>query len=266
MIELGPGIIGGISGALGVSICFYLFKKVPGLRVQVPEGAKERLPELRKTYGKWMALAAVLYILVAAAIGLLLFMLFVLLNGALHSGRDTGEYYFRLADFVWALPSLFLAIIIAAVPCEFLMRWFLGGRFAEFELFSKLNQGFDSTKLAIVMSALIVIVVAIAIPLGFDYYTRINDSGMDINSLFSFGTHHRDYSEIRELREVLSFKAPAGNIVRDPYHELEFNDGKTWSFRDNVFQEEGYTEKDVFQYLSEKSGIPITAQNPFPLD
>ena len=265
MIDLGPGIVGGISGALGVSFCFYLFKKIPAFRVQVPEGAKERLPELRKTYGKWMALAAVLYVLVAIVIGLLLFMLFVMLNGALHAGRDTGDYYFRLANFVWGIPSLFLAIIIAAVPCEFLMRWFLGGRFAEFELFSKLNQGFDSTKLALVLGSLIVLAVAAAVPLGFDYYTRMNESGMDINSLFSFGTRHRDFSEIKVLREVLSFKAPAGNIVREPYYELEFNDGKIWSFRDNVFEGDTRHEQEVFQYLSEKSGLPIESQNPFPL-
>jgi hypothetical protein len=212
-----------------------------------------------------MWFATVLYFLLAVLAGLVLFKLFQWLDDLIHRGGDTADFDFRIATFVWAIPSLFLAIIVGAVPCHLLMRWLLGDRFQDFILFGDLSQGFDSMKLAVVLSALLLIVVAIAVLFCFDYSTRIDDSGMDINSLFSLGTRHRDYSEVAEIRKVQSFKAPNGAIVRNEYYELEFDDGKTWSFRDNVFEGGDAKETEVFEYLSQRTGLRIVVDDPFPL-
>jgi len=265
MSDIWPKVIGGALSTGIMAVIFYAFRNMPALRVQAPEDAAERLPELRKEFGKWTALAVVLYLLLALLTGLLFFESLRWFNDLVHEGRGQGEFYFRIATFVWAIPSLFLALAAGYIPCDLVMRWLLGSRYQDFMLYGKLSEGYDSAKVGKVLAVCVLVVVAVVLPFGFDYYTRIDESGMDINSLFSLGTQHRDFSEVAELRKVVSFKAPNGNIVRNQYYEIEFDDGKTWSFRNNIFEGGTKREEAVFVYLRDRTGLAIVLLDPYPL-
>lgn len=266
------GWVSGGSAAVFVPLIFWLLSRTKAFRYEAPENFN--LPELTAKYRKWELGGVLFCVIVAPLFVWLSFLLLRGIAGLAYSFVPQGTYRLVLPDMAWMLPAILLGIMTTAIPYHFLFLRLLGPeKYAEYKVYERLkagslfgesNIGLNLEKFSTWLSAGIVMLVAIFLILGSDYSMVANDQGMRINRFFSFGAKTYPWSDVKEVANVISFRAPNGNPVRNPYYEVRLRDGSTWSTHSNFFDLRKEKEAELFAYIAKQSDKTMTMRNPFP--
>jgi hypothetical protein len=139
-------------------------------------------------------------------------------------------------EYFFALPALFIGILVGAIPTDLLYRLLLKERYAEYTLYGNLKTGFDGWRVVKFLALAIIIPSALLACLAMDCYARFTDDRMITNRFWGIGESARAYQQITRIRQVQSFKAPNGNIIERPFYVLHFNDGSIWSTKNQFYR------------------------------
>ena len=272
---MGSGAVGGLAAAILVPFIFYLLSRVRGLRIELPPDFDYET--LTKKYSKWEGISALLILFFAALFG---FLFYALLRGlaAVAASRLPQDAVYTLTPpaIFWAVPALFLGLFAAGFPTYLITRHLLGPEaHAEYMLWGNSKaasrngrvtptHALDSWKVFKGMAAFCLCFLAVLIPLALDSYTVITRSGIVLNPLFSFVERRFAWSDVQEIKRVVSFVAPSGKPVHNPYAEVRFRDGSVWSTRFSFATVPKDKAEEIFHFISERSGKTIVTEDPYP--
>ncbi len=106
---------------------------------------------------------------------------------------------------------------------------------------------------------------AVLLPLASGYYVRIDDRVFAMNRFLSLEEEAVPLPTVSSITHVSSFRAPIGNIVRKPFYEVGFADGRVWTSKDWIVGDLRGT--DVVRFidrLAQMTGKEISSSDPFP--
>jgi hypothetical protein len=262
-MELASGAIGAAAAAIGVPIVFALLGKAKWLR-HTPAAGKD-FGRLMSEYARWERWAPLPFFFFVAVIGLVLWKSFMLLAGLQAARLGPSEFLVYEPSLALALPSMFLAILLSAVPMHFLYLRMLGAeRYAEYIEYGNQRFGIDTWKLLRYMAYVAVPLCVISAFLLLDSYVRVTESKIGVNSFFGVGEKEYAYDEVAHLRLVKSFKAPKGNIVRKPYFVIGFSDGAEYSFKRTQHETGLQEQKEIVHFISGRTKKDVQIDDPYP--
>lgn len=235
---------------MAVLSALFPYKPSPGVRVR-------SLEELRGEYQWWEAVAGIPFIAFGFAIGGVSFLILRWIAEWNARGLDGSRFLLLPFPGYWWLPSVFLGLILAAVPMHFLYKTMLGDRYHEYTMYGNLKYGFDTWKIFYWMSAVLTFLMAVAVAAGLTAYTRVTDQAIVIRGPLS--RHERTYSfdEIESIVAVAGTKKRNGEFVPEPYHAVRFKDGAMWTTRDGLQDSNSAQIVPLIEFLAKGSGRPI---------
>lgn len=262
-MDISPATVGAISAAIAVPIFMGLMRNVDALK-HSPDSEKT-LEELAKEYGGWEKSASLLLIGFAAAIGFLLWKGLSVLSALQMSYVEQSVYLIPQPSVTWALPSIFLAFFLSAIPLHYLYLTLLGKqRYAEYTEYGNQKFGVNSWKLLRYMGYVLIPVCLAFTFLSLDAYARVTSSSFIVNRFFSVGEVEYTFNEIRAIELTKSFKAPNGNIVRKPYYSIEFVDDTSYNFHKALHDLNFSQQKEIIEYIGGITGRDVSVIDPYP--
>jgi hypothetical protein len=253
---MSSAVMGALAASIGVPIAFAVLRKIFPYR-QPEVGRTRSLEELRPEYWKWEAAAVAPTFVFVAVIGYLCFLGFCGL--ALWNARGPAPSRFLLLPGIyWAVPALFLGIILAAIPIHFLYKVLLRDRYAEYTAYCNMRVGFDAWKILGWMAAAIGCLSAIAVAAGLNCYTQITDQAIRIRSPLAL--HDRTYSfeDVDAIASVAGFKKRDGEFIPKRHYAIRFKDGTLWTTNEGLRDPDPAHDPEMIEFIAHTSGKPIT--------
>jgi hypothetical protein len=222
--------------AIGIPLALSLLARLFPYKPADLAELKIDFSELQIRYAKWEVAALIPFFAFSFLSGYLIFRGLVwVLHHSIPQGE--GSRFLMLPDeYFFALPALFIGILVGAAPTDLLYRLLLKERYAEYTLYGNLKTGFDSWRVIKFLALTIIIPSALLTCLAMDCYAGFTDDRMITNRFWGIGENVRAYQQITRIRQVQSFKAPNGNIIERPFYVLHFNDGSTWSTKNQLYR------------------------------
>jgi hypothetical protein len=245
-----------------LKLVFALLRRLEPYRPPADNDPTLSLEELDERYGAWLKLSLIPTVLFTAALTGLWYLFFRLLQVVAHVPIPPSRYFLFPPAAFWLIPSFFLGLVCTVWPLQWLYRFLLGKRYAEFIHYTGMRDGFDGRKFFRWMALAIFLVAFGLLPFALDCYTRFTDESMFINPFWSFGEREYPYSEVAEVRAVAAFIAPNGNRVESPHFEIAFRDGYVWSTRQGLRDSDPEKDGVIVRFVSSKSGKPIIRRDP----
>ncbi len=188
--------------------------------------------------------------------------------------NSLGDYDFLLfiGPISWVIPAFFTGLITCTKPTRFLYRFWLGEkRYEEFLLLGKINTdqkgantlGVNTTKVDNYLTVILLVFCISFSGLFLDSYVLIKGRAFIVNKFFSFDEVEYDLvSDVSNVKVVRSYKALAGNTVKDPYYEITFKDGYTWKASKNLYNQ--HVVWDAMWYVVDLHGRAPEVEDPYP--
>jgi hypothetical protein len=154
----------------------------------------------------------------------------------------------------WLIPALFLGIITFGLLLMALMRLLMGKeRYREYEVGAQARFNVQNRAWIWVLGVTS-FVIAVAIFLAQDWYTRFEEDRIAVNPLLSVGERIYSYQDVQRLVETTHLKAPNGNIVDRKRWFILFKD-RQWCNEDLASREgQERVEQEVRDFLCKKTG------------
>jgi len=111
---------------------------------------------------------------------------------------------------------------------------------------------------------IIILATSIIALLMLNYYAHVTTESITINRFWALKAKQYKMSDVMNIDQVLSNKKEAGRISRCPHYAVTFNDGQLLSFDGDCFNYDLDQQKELMNFISKHSGIPITTKNPYP--
>ena len=111
-------VIGPISAIILVPIIMGLFAKIKAL--QPKKTTEKSLDQLENEYSKWHNSTLIPFFIFSFSIGFLVWYLLDGLSTYRMSQLADSVYIFPPARLAWAIPSIFMAIILTSIPLHYL--------------------------------------------------------------------------------------------------------------------------------------------------
>ncbi|WP_211829253.1 hypothetical protein [Kistimonas asteriae] len=258
-------IIGPIAAIIFVPIIMGLLAKVK--KLQPKKTTEKSLEQLENEYSKYNThIPLILFFIFSFAIG---FLIWYVLDG-LYTYRisqlaDNNVYLFPLPRIAWALPAIFMSIILAAIPLHYLYLGLLGKeRYAEYTEYTNLKHGIDGWKMLKYMSLAILPVCLVFSLLLLDSYIRVTKNTFVANTVFSLGEKEFGFEDIKSITLTKSFKAPNGNIVRRSSYEIEFSNGYVYNLKQTASELDFEQQQEVVNYITNNSEVIVKVNDPYP--
>lgn len=272
---------------------FWLLGKL--FPLEQPSGESENVAELRGKYRKWLVRGFWLWLMLTPPTAGAMWLLLIWLAEA--QTRQRGEAMISLLPdgLTWALPAFFFGLLATVFPADLILRIILRGRYREFDRWQELEFGWNGEAMTRwlypVLGGLWLLFAAAIL----NWYVVLGEKEIRINAFFSPFEQVYRYEELTAIRTAPRFVAPLGNEVESREYVFSFQDGGAWSTRwspkrfifgptdlsprvhapsnDNgsIFHlarklveagnDMGFSAEDkrrVAQWISEKSGVPIT--------
>lgn len=231
---------------------------------RAPAGLSGDLAALSQRYRWWQSVAAILDCAFAALCVFLWFQFFLLLQSVFQGRMPVSLFLMHPDGFLFLLPALFLGLVSAAIPAHFALACLLRGRYREYTHYQNLRVGFDAWKVLRWFGLATILLFLPVGVLGLFCHTRFTQESLVNHPFFSLSEHEHPYAAVEEIRLIASFKAPSGDIVVRPYYEIVFQDGFIWSTRDELHQMEMPEIAAIIDFVSKRSGKPVTAYRIAP--
>jgi hypothetical protein len=247
----------------GVPLVFYLLAKLFPFKPGALPKESVSLDVLRNKYSKWDRVVLIPFFAFSGLGGYLIFQgLIWIFHHSLPQNQENR--YFMLPDqYFFALPALFLSILLSVFPIDLLYRLLLKENYAEYVLYGNMRFGIDGWKVIRHMSILVVVPPMICAALAIDCYARFTDDQLITNRYWGFGEIAHNYSQITRIKSVKFVENLRGEIIENPYHVVYFNDGSSWSTRNTFYSADqdlklsDEREKQILIFVAEKCGKQI---------
>lgn len=261
-MDILPIIIGAISASIFVPLFMWSMKKIDSLR-HAPASHKT-FEQLKLEYSKWELFGSLFFILFCVIIGFSTWGVLQYLYTVTISKFEPSIFLITQPTVSWALPSIFLAIFISAIPMHFLLLWLLGEeRYSEYTEYGNQKFQVNSWKLVRYMAYIMVPICILFTTMAFNNYVRVNNEYFIVNEFFSFSEKKYKFDEVKNIELVKSFKAPNGDVVRNPYYVIYFNDDNYYNFHKTLQDLDLSQQKDICDYLVEQIGLDIKIIDPY---
>lgn len=167
---------------------------------------------------------------------------------------------------VWIIVALFMSMLGAAIPIDFVYRILLREQYQEYAnasyrrnprgvrkawLFPWLNWG-----LSISLTALLALVL--------NFYMYFRSDSITFSRFFDVAETRYAYCDVAEIAHVARKKAPNGNIVERRHVAIRFNDGSIWTSIDGGRSSDRRTDDRIVQLLQDKTGLTPTSYDTLP--
>ena len=261
-MEIPSGTIGIIATIIITPIIMGLLGKIKSLQ---PEKTTEKdLDQLEEEYSKWNNLSLVPFFIFSFSIGFLIWYGLDNLSTYRMSLLEESVYLFPPARAAWAIPAVFMSIILSGIPLHYLYLWILGKeRYSEFNQYTNLKFGIDGAKIVKYMCVVIVPACLIFTLLAMDSYIRVTKNSFIANPLLSLGAKEFSFEEIHSIVLTKSFKAPNGKIVRRPFYTIAFKNGYTYGLKSTMSELDYKQQQEVIDYITNNSDVTIKIDDPY---
>jgi hypothetical protein len=211
----------------GIALCRRLVPVRPN-----PEYTAAELDEFNKRYGflEWGGFA--LFFVVLWPVSALLWVAFLVVVCRFRDDLMPAHLMIvRLRPdwLAWALSGFLLGMISGAWLLSLILRLYFGSDFCRLAQAAWNRKArYDTAKAFRWLSAVIVTLTVLWIPLELDWYTRLEKDRIVIHPLFSFRETAYPYNRITDLLEPTHLVAPNGNVVERTRQVVVFDDGEYW--------------------------------------
>lgn len=182
-----------------------------------------------------------------------------------------GYLYFMIG-------SLFMAIIFSFIVPEYVTAFLLKDRFVDFQIYMNLRgENIGSVKSVKVLFIVIFICVYLFTSLSLNWYVRIDDRNIYLNSFFNIFEKKYEYSEITYLRTAEKYMDNNDESHDNPIYIIGLNSEKNKEIKINSdnFDSLSYVQysndkinwgrnsdiqsqyNGILEFLSKKSNVPI---------
>jgi hypothetical protein len=215
-----------------------------------------------KEVQKWNLISLPLYLLSWPVIGYPLWLALGQIYQWYSSSFDSAALFIGPPKVALAIPALFGALGLGAVPVTYFLRKKLGIRYEAYCLASSRQYGVavDSKKLTKIMVPILVIGVLAAIVCIFKAKLAFYDD--HLISCGPISCDSRSYSEISEIGKSTHFRAPNGNVVANQDFFLRYKDGTLWA--PFMLRGEVAKQDEVAKLLGQKTGLEIKTTEMLP--
>jgi len=263
-MDISSATIVAVSAAVAVPIFLGLMRSVRSVKNK--SSSKKTLGELKEEYSGWEKLASFLLIIFAGSIGFAIWKGLSIVSSLQMSYVEPSKYLISQPSVTWALPALFIAIFLSAIPLHFMYLALLGReRYAEYTEYGNQKFGGNSWKLLRYIGYVIIPICLIFTFLSLNSYARVTNNTFVINRFFSLSEVQYNFEKIKAITLTKSFKAPNGKIVRKPYYEIGFTDGTSYNFHKALHDLNFAQQKEIVEHVSNNSVIRVVFNNPYPV-
>lgn len=277
LIVIGVGVVGLLNG---LSIEYFLIypvvwlffigaaKFLPNKKPPVIDNAT--LEALGKKYGKiYFYIGCSIFAVTPILVFIISKLLYELQQYLLQNQIQSNEYVIGITIWAYVVPAIFIGILLWKLLASYFLSLYgklIGADPREWDLAmyymdkqSAMGHDIDMNKLMYIMAAIIVPISLIAFYLAMDNYSKITDKGIAYNGYFDLKEKYYPYSEVTKILNINQFKnAQSGQIEStSPSYKVITKNGFKWS---TLNTEINNTDKEIeiVNYISQKSGVPIT--------
>jgi len=261
-MDILPIIIGAISASIAVPLFMWSMKKIDSLH-HAPASHKT-FEQLKLEYSKWELFGSLFYILFSVVIGFFIWILLKYSYAVTMSNFDSSIFLIAQPTVSWALPSIFLSIFLSAIPMHYLLSYLLGKeRYSEYTEYGNQKFQVNSWKLVRYMAYIMVPICILFTTMAFNNYVRVSNDYFIVNEFFSLSEKKYRFDDVKDIELIKSFEAPNGNVVRNPYYVIYFNDGNDYNFHKTLQDLNLSQQKEICNYLVEQTGLNIQIIDPY---
>lgn len=256
MISMRTTIWTSILTPIGIGLMLAVFRRVFPVRVE-PAASEPLTDEERRSYRRWEIGSALLWLPLGVVSGFAWYLAVTTLAGLFsHRSPDT-VFLVEPTPVFWAVPAVFLGMLTALIPLDFVQRAVLGDRYHRFERFSHERAGIDGNRVVLAFTVFILAGSVLFFLAGVTSYARFTEAGVEIGRRLSFHGKFYEYRRIAGIEHRATFQAPAGNTVERPHYVILFDDGSYWSTREGCRDPVPKLDDPVVKYVSSRSGKAI---------
>src|SRR6266581_2520771 len=239
---------------------FLLAEKIAeyvGTKVCQGEDLLAVLKDLETRFGRWYRVGLFLFF-VSASFSTLAWWGVLRLIGDWRAARfSDAAYALTPMALAWLLPAMFLGLISGYAIVSRVYRWLLKDRYQDYIRFEDLKHGYN-TRAALFPTYLTVTIIMLAAVLLFlDWYVVFIPEEIVINRLFSVVEERHPYSQVHEIKTAPQLVMPNGKKVHRSVYLVRFSDGTYWSTDQDPSGLDERGKKNIAEYVSSKSHIPI---------
>lgn len=185
-------------------------------------------------------------------------------NAALADQEAHSEFLLLPTHWMWLFLPLSGALCLT---WDLTLRfWRLIGdplRASEYESWTNSKVGFDASRVLHIMSATIVLPIAIATILALPIHSSIGADGMFIGHFATLQSTPHRYADISRITVTDGLRLRDGSLQRRPAITLDFRDGTRWSSANNRDPEK-FIDYALLNLLQEKTHCPVRHIEAFP--
>jgi hypothetical protein len=223
-------LLGALIAALALPLVFWWL----ATRYPAPELVQDgpTLEELAPKYRKWEVAIVVLYMALWAPVSAAIwYPLHLVAQARAEDMRADAEAFVFFMDgaALW-LPAFFMALLVAGLLVDPLVKALLRERYAEFERYYALRFGFDQRRVLKGFAIVICTAFAFGVFALLDAYCVASERELRVNPLIGLERRYA-YADIAEIVTAPAFVAPNGNTVNKRFHLVKFRDGTSYSTR-----------------------------------
>lgn len=262
-MDLSPAIATAIAAAVSVPLFMALMRRIKSFQHRPDPG--KSFEQLAREYQKWEILSVLISILLVALIGYLIWLMLTRIYGLQLTQHRPGLFVIAVPAMLWVLPALFFALFIAAIPLHYLYLAILGKRrYAEYIEYGDQKFRINTWKLFRYMGNFLLPICLVFTFLALNTYARVTDRAFVINPFFGLNEVTYRFVQIQSIELVRSFQAPNGDIVRNPYYVVKFDDGSEYNFHRTVTEMTFAQQQDLANYLLEATQLNLSINDPYP--
>jgi hypothetical protein len=166
------------------------------------------------------------------------------------------EYNLYPDTLFWIGSSAILGFPLAILITFILIKIILKEKSNEFWSLYDIKYKFKAFFILKVIIILFAILGVTLNYLGRNSHFKINSTKIEVSRLLEMSSQEFELNEIREIKYILTFTAPNGNIVNKPHYEIIFKNGYIWNTRMDLREPQDDDDK-IFKELSHNSNVKI---------
>jgi len=263
-VDVSPSVVGAVSAAIFVPLVLRAIGRTT--TYGYTEINEKALKGLAQKYRWWEFGGLLSYVVLVVVFGYLLWVLLCSAGDLQRASLEPAPFVLTPTRIFWAVPAMFFGMFIAALPLVAIGTRVLGPEmYREYMSYQNAKYRMDSEKVTKHMAYAIVPAMAVYCVLLLNNYAKFSEDNFIINPFFGLTQRAYDWSAVRELKLIKSFKAPVGTIIRhSPYFVIAMNDGTSLNFHRTTLELRFEDQQALASFVAQKADLGIDVVDPYP--
>lgn len=219
--------------------------------------------EAKKRFRKLDGRSNGIFLLLTIVFGVAIYFVLKLISQWRFSMLPPAIMSFPIGGFAFVVPAMFAGTGVAAMAFGPLhhRRWPEDAKWYSLYLSNK-RYGCDYDRLCFNLGVAVLVLALAAVPECLNTYVQVRDDSFVVHPFFGLREHVYAATDVDSIKTAPKFVAPNGRVRYDRDYVVYFKNGDKWEARD-LPSDSPYDERRVVEWLSEKSGVPITEISVF---